>query len=495
MLNEDEAGAAVRRDTGSRTGVPVPAASRATILMCAMPLIGHVTPLLPLARELVTRGHAVHFYTGSRFREQVEGTGARFEGMSAALDPGERPLEDFLPELRELTGVAQLKYALKRFFIDSGQGQVSDLRRTVPRVEPDAIVADSAFRGAALLHELGEGPPWAAVNIIPLTLSSRDTAPFGPGILPMSGRLGRLRNAVLQKLTTRILLRDVAGHANAQRASLGLPFRSELVFDYALSPFLYLQAGVASLEYPRSDLAPQVHFVGPMTDPPTHDAQDLPSWWEDVVSSGRPVVHVTQGTANTDPHELLIPSMRALAGENTLVVATTGGPATDTLGTLPGNARAAEFIPHAALLPHAEVMITNGGYGGVLSALTHGIPLVVAGATQDKPEVANRVEFAGAGINLRTGTPTDADIRKAVRRVLADATFRRAAQTIADDIARHRGARAASDLIESLVSTGRPVLRASAGAGHSPPDDHQPRRRTRIKAARNASRRHREGTS
>ncbi len=495
MRTEDEVGGAVRRDTASRTGVPVPAATQATILMCAMPLVGHVTPLLPLARELVTRGHAVHFYTGSRFREQVESAGARFEAMSAALDPGERPLEDFLPELRELTGVAQLKYALKRFFIDSGHGQVSDLREIVPRVEPAAIVADSSFRGAALLHELGEGPPWVAVNIFPLMLSSRDTAPFGPGILPMAGRLGRLRNAVLQKLATRILMRDVAAHANAQRTSLGLPPRSELVFDYALSPFLYLQAGVASLEYRRSDLAPQVHFVGPMTDPSTGDAQDLPSWWGDVVSSDRPVIHITQGTANTDPHELLIPSVRALADENALVVATTGGPAIDTLGTLPDNARAAEFIPHAALLPHVAVMVTNGGYGGVLSALTHGIPLVVAGATQDKPEVANRVQFARAGINLRTGTPTDADIRKAVLQVLADPTFRRGAQTIADDIARHRGARAASDLIESLVGTGRSVLRASAGAGHSAPDHHQPHRRTRIGAARNASRRHHEGPS
>ncbi len=437
------------------------AAGRARVLLCAMPAVGHVTPLLALARALTTRGHDVRFYTGSRFREQVEATGARFEAMAAAPDPGDRPLEDLLPGLRTLTGTAQLRYALKHFFIDSGLGQLSDLRQIVSRSRPDTIVVDASFRGAALLHELGGGPPWVAVNVSPLMLSSRDTAPFGPGFPQVPGRLGRLRNAVLQRMATRVLMRDVVRHSNAQRAGLGLPPRTELVFDSALSPYLYLQAGVPSLEYPRSDLAPQVHFVGPLSDAPSgqDDGGDLPSWWGDVVSSGRPVVHVTQGTANTDPRELLLPTLRALADLDVLVVATTGGPAVGALGVLPENARAAEFIPHAALLAHVSVMVTNGGYGGVLAALSHGIPLVVGGGTQDKPEVANRVQFAGAGINLHTGRPTEGDVRRAVHRVLTDPRFRRRAEVVAADIAHHRGARAAADLIETLVDTGRPVHR------------------------------------
>ncbi|MGL5816602.1 MAG: nucleotide disphospho-sugar-binding domain-containing protein [Phycicoccus sp.] len=439
---------------------------RARVLVCAMPLTGHVTPLLALARKLVERGHTVHVYTGSRFRTAVEGTGARFEPMSAALDPGDGLLEDFLPELRTLSGMAQLRYALKLFFIDSGEGQLADLRHLMSRFRPDTIVVDSSFRGAALLHELGEGPPWVAVNVLPLTLSSRDTAPFGPGYRPMPGRHGRLRNAVLRWLATRVLLRDVSMHADAQRVRLGLPPRAELIFDAALSPYLYLQAGVASLEYPRSDLAPQVHFVGPLTDPPTRSSHPLPMWWDDVVSGDRPVVHLTQGTVDTDPRRLLIPALRALAGEDVLVVASTGGPPVDTLGALPANARAAEFVPHAALLPHTAVMVTNGGYGGVLGALTHAVPLVVSGDSQDKPEVAARVRFAGAGIDLRTGKPTEAGIRRAVLRALTDPHLRRGARAVADDIARHRGARAAADLIETLVSTGRPVHRGPALAHH-----------------------------
>ena len=68
-------------------------------------------------------------------------------------------------------------------------------------------------------------------------------------------------------------------------------------------------------------------------------------------------------------------------------------------------------------------MVTNGGYGAVQRALSTGIPLVVAGNTEDKPEVAARVAWAGAGIDLSSGTPTPKAIRAAVREVLGDGRY------------------------------------------------------------------------
>src|SRR4030095_4366556 len=88
--------------------------------------------------------------------------------------------------------------------------------------------------------------------------------------------------------------------------------------------------------------------------------------------------------------------------------------------SLPANARVEPFIPFGALLPHVDLMITKGGYGGVQFALAHGVPLIVAGATEEKPEIAARVAWSGAGINLKTKTPSPEQIRAAVRAVLAD---------------------------------------------------------------------------
>ena len=102
---------------------------------------------------------------------------------------------------------------------------------------------------------------------------------------------------------------------------------------------------------------------------------------------------------------------------------------------LPVNARVAAFLPYDQLLPKTDVMVTNGGFGGVQQALAQGVPLVVAGSSEDKPEVAARVSWSGTGVNLRTGTPTAGRVRRAVRRVLARPGYRREAARLQHEIA------------------------------------------------------------
>ncbi|NTU78597.1 MAG: hypothetical protein HGA45_04200 [Chloroflexales bacterium] len=134
-------------------------------------------------------------------------------------------------------------------------------------------------------------------------------------------------------------------------------------------------------------------------------------------------------------------------------------PATTTPAPLPANVRSVPFVPFGALLPHVDVMVTNGGYGGVQFALAHGVPLVVAGMSEEKPEIAARVAWSGAGINLKTRRPTPRQIRAAVRTALTDPRYRRSAERIRDDYARHNAPEAAGELLEQLAATGQPVLR------------------------------------
>ena len=126
-------------------------------------------------------------------------------------------------------------------------------------------------------------------------------------------------------------------------------------------------------------------------------------------------MHVSQGTIdNKDFDRLVRPTLDALADRDVLVVVATGGRPVAELGELPANARAAEFLPYDLLLPKTDVFVTNAGFGGVQYALSHGVPIVAAGDTEDKPEVSMRAEWAGVGVNLRTGTPTPDAIGAAV---------------------------------------------------------------------------------
>jgi UDP:flavonoid glycosyltransferase YjiC (YdhE family) len=85
-------------------------------------------------------------------------------------------------------------------------------------------------------------------------------------------------------------------------------------------------------------------------------------------------------------------------------------------------------VPFKPLLPYVKAYVTNGGFGGVQYALANGVPIVAAGATEDKPEVANRVAYSGVGINLRMNQPTSEQIRVAVRQVLTHERYQAAAR-------------------------------------------------------------------
>jgi UDP:flavonoid glycosyltransferase YjiC (YdhE family) len=164
-------------------------------------------------------------------------------------------------------------------------------------------------------------------------------------------------------------------------------------------------------------------------------------------------VHVTQGTVATDAAQLIVPTLAALANEDVIVVATTGGRPIAELGPIPNNARVVEFLPYAQLLPRTSLMITNGGFGGVQLALAHGIPLIAAGGSEDKPEVAARIAWTGAGIDLRTATPSVEQIRKAVRTLLREPTYRANARRLQTETATYDAPRLAVRAIESLLPT------------------------------------------
>ena len=83
------------------------------------------------------------------------------------------------------------------------------------------------------------------------------------------------------------------------------------------------------------------------------------------------------------------------------------------------------------------------------------MPLVVAGNTEDKPEVAARVEYFGAGVNLRTGVPSAAEVRRAVRAVLNDGVYRQSARRLQAAYARRDGANEIAALVDEAIAERR----------------------------------------
>jgi UDP:flavonoid glycosyltransferase YjiC (YdhE family) len=210
---------------------------------------------------------------------------------------------------------------------------------------------------------------------------------------------------------------------------------------------------VPGLEYPRGDLPPQVHFVGRLALPAATDPV-LPSWWPDLTAAraaGQPVVHVTQGTLDLVLDDLVKPAIAGLGTDDVLIVCSTGAAPQTRIGALPANARAAPFLPYDRLLPLTDVMVTNGGWGGVLAATEAAVPLVVAGGTLDKPEIARRVAWSGVGLDLRTARPKPERLRRVVWQVLNNPRLRTRSREIGEALAAGGGTSAAATLVQQLL--------------------------------------------
>jgi UDP:flavonoid glycosyltransferase YjiC (YdhE family) len=136
-------------------------------------------------------------------------------------------------------------------------------------------------------------------------------------------------------------------------------------------------------------------------------------------------------------------------------------------GPIPANARVATFLPYAHLLPRVSIVITNAGFGGVQLALAHGIPLIAAGGSEEKPEVAARVAWTGAGLDLRTATPTPHRLRDAVRTLLREPRYRESARRLQLETADYDASILAVAAIESLLSPTKDSALVPAHPGRS----------------------------
>jgi len=432
----------------------------AEVMIAVMPFHGHVAPMAAVARAFVEAGHGVRVYTGSAHADRFTAVGAQALAWTSAPDFDEHDLAATFPVLRGRKGPRQMLANVEHVFVRTAAAQSDDLVRAFDERPWDVVVADGLSLGAHLASERTR-TPWVTVSIVPLAIPSRDLPPPMFGLVPSTGALGRLRDRAL-RAAAKAGARGIQRAYVEERGHAGFSPNGRSFDDAWYSPDLVCASGVAELEFARSDLATHVVFVGELT-LATPGGASLPAWWDEVAASAEPVVHVTQGTLIVDPHDLIEPAFAALGRQRVLVVAATGRAGDASLPfPAPPNARVAGLVPYDVLLPGVDVMITNGGWGGVLAALAAGIPLVVAGGDLDKPEVAARVAWSGAGVNLRTGRPSARAVLRAWRRVSTDAAYRAHAAHIAARLAEHDGPAEVVEHTMRLLATRRDPAAATA---------------------------------
>ena len=406
----------------------------ARILAYTSPARGHLFPIVPVLDELRSRGHEIALRT---LASQVEAM--RERGFDAApIDPAIEAVEH--DDYRARTPLAAQKRSMHTFAARAAHDR-PDLGSAIDEVGPDALLIDVNAWGASAVAEK-RGGPWAAWCPYPLPVPSRDAPPFGLGLRPAHGPVGRVRDAVLRPLTLGAIARTARPAINGVRERAGLRPLTDVV-DAFTAPPLLLYTTAEPFEYPRSDWPANVRLVGPCDwDPPA----EAPGWLEEIDS---PIVLVTTSSEFQDDGRLVRIALEALASEPVHVVATL--PSADPAAfESTSNSHVLPFVPHAAILDRAACAITHGGMGATQKALARGVPVCVVPFGRDQLEVARRVEVAGAGTRLPAKRLNPQRLQNAVREAMERAD---GARRVADAYRATGGASAAADSFEALLDS------------------------------------------
>jgi MGT family glycosyltransferase len=232
--------------------------------------------------------------------------------------------------------------------------------------------------------------------------------PYGPGLKPMRGPLGRLRDALGWKVMERVFGKAMLPGLNKLRRQHGLP---ELRSPIALfePPYRLIAMTAEPLEYHRTDLPPTVHLVGSS---PWEGPAERPAWLDEP---GDPWVLVTCSTDYQGDEDLARVAAEALRDEPVRVLLTLADAYDESSVRTGGNLRVERFVPHSHVLPEAVAVVCHGGMGIVSKAASAGVPTVVVPFGRDQPEIARRVVECGAGVMLKPKDLTPEKLREAVR--------------------------------------------------------------------------------
>lgn len=365
-----------------------------TALIVTADLGGNLPPLLGIGHALADRGWRVIVHADQPIRARVEGS-----GLTLAPATGRR-----YDASRNRSTIESLR-DVPPFWADRRRGK--DAVATARRIGADVAVVDVLLVGA--LAELEA----AGIPTVVVAHSSWEGVRRFFGI-PL-GLLVRLHGvAPLQTIT---------------RAD-----RVLVASDERLGKRVSLPANATT--------------IGPVLEevpPPSRRRTD------------RPLVLLGLSTVAFPGQRETLQRLLDAVGPLTIDVRAASGRSVAAADLRPGrNTALEERVDHRAHLPEAAVVITHGGHATAVRALAHGVPMLMVPMhpLMDQPRIAAAVAAAGAGLVLpRSASPEQ--LRAALRRLLDEPSFTKAARRIGADLVAADGARRGVDEIEAVVARQR----------------------------------------
>ena len=418
----------VPQDTAASAAKPIPR----TYLFALTDAGGTVPPELGVVRRVVERGHRVTVLADESMADQVLRTGAAFRPWASSA--GE--FNDW--ELRTPTSLA--RGMVDHMLVGPASGQARDTTAALDAAQPDLVVTSALVIGAMIAAE-ARGFPFDILIPNAYPLPAKGMPPFGTGMPPARGLLGRLRDRVVKGASVRLIDRYGLAHINALRADHRLdPVASTWSPMQRARRQLVLTS--AAFDFP-AELPENARYVGPILDDPTWATDEA---WTPPAGEG-PLVLVAMSSTFQN-HLACLQRITDALGSLPVRGLVTTGPAVrpDAIRAQP-NVTVVASAPHREVMRHAGLVVTHGGHGTVIKTLAAGLPLVILHHGRDQADNAARVTARGAGVRIPRGAPAR-KIARAVTEVLGTDTYRQAAAQLGAVIAHDAAGTALLDELE-----------------------------------------------
>lgn len=396
------------------------------IAVFCIPAHGHTNPILPVLKELVSRGDQVRFYSFDEFKEKIEKTGAAFISCDQYLPPITKEEEE------NLKNVSTTEMSIQDIRITIAMSDF--LEEEFRSFRPDVVYSDSACF-------------WGKLNAwkfnVPLVVSTSTFA------------FNRISSKYMKQSPKE--LSDLI---------FGLPkvnkeFKKLKNYGFNCKSFMSLVESDNSTDtvvYTSKDHQPcsesfsdRYTFVGP----------SVFSGKEPEKSGHKPLVYVSLGTVINERPDFYRSCIEALRDMDVDVIISCGKD-TDRkrLGELPSNVRVYPSVDQLEVLAKANVFITHCGMNSVSESLYMATPMVLYPQTNEQFAVARRAAETGAGMLLKDDSTQG--IRAAVEQVLRTPSYSAAAEERCRDFRSCSGPKGAADFIENAPhpTDGKDVIKS-----------------------------------
>jgi MGT family glycosyltransferase len=361
--------------------------------------------MYPLVRGLVARGHNVAILGQPAQAEAARALGATFAPLG-------------LPDWPPGKSIAEDRDLFLSLFFGPAVGEA--VLESIARHTPDVLVVDCYLTAGLAAAERAQLPAAALVHT--------------------------LYHAFVRRIVGQ-RWREALPTINAMRVRFDLP--------PAESPMALLEPMQAvfvacpqEFDTAMPDLPANVRYVGAIRD--ASPAAERASPWGRT--EGPPRVLVALSTTYQHQEDVLRRVATALAALPVQAIMTVGTVIDPGAIEPAPNVALHRYLPHAALLPGCALVVTHVGFGTVMAALAHGVPLLCLPMGRDQHDNAARVAACGAGMVLSADAGVD-EMRHAMHELLTQPDYQDAARHMAVMIARQDGRETALKELTALAGT------------------------------------------